>query len=331
VNKKILLIGGAGFIGHHLAIALNRSGFETIIVDSLAVNNYLPTLLIDNENRKLYKKMLDERLELLQTNDIPIYLCDARNYHELSSIINKKVKPDIVIHLAAVAHANRSNKDPYSTFDHSLRTLENALDSCRDRVERFIYFSSSMVYGEFKGDEVIEESDTNPKDIYGSLKLSGELMVKAYHNIFGLPYTIVRPSALYGERCISRRVIQVFIENALREEPIEVRGGEDKLDFTYIDDLVDGLLRVIEYFNNSCNQTFNLTYGEGRSINDVVDILGKELVVNAFYKDRDKNIPKRGTLNINWARCKLGYNPQYPIEIGVRKYLNWYRTIIGKE
>ena len=108
--------------------------------------------------------------------------------------------------MAAVSHANRSNKDPHSTFDHSLRTLENALDNSKNKIDHFIYFSSSMVYGNFKSGQVDEETICNPLGIYGALKYSGEKMVIAYNQVFGLPYTIIRPSALYGERCISRRV-----------------------------------------------------------------------------------------------------------------------------
>ena len=109
------------------------------------------------------------------------------------------IKPNIVIHLAAVSHSNRSNKDPYSTFDHSLRTLENALDCSKNKVEQFIYFSSSMVYGNFNKKNVSEDTECNPLGIYGALKFSGEKLVIAYNQVFDLPYTIIRPSALYGK------------------------------------------------------------------------------------------------------------------------------------
>ena len=91
---------------------------------------------------------------------------------------------------------NRSNKDPYTTFDNSLRTLENALDASRNRIKKFIYLSSSMVYGNFKTKEVDEETNCNPIGIYGALKFSGEKIVIAYNQVFDLPYTIIRPSAL---------------------------------------------------------------------------------------------------------------------------------------
>ena len=124
-----------------------------------------------------------------------------------------------------------------------MRTLENALDTVRERKPHFIFFSSSMVYGNFEGEAVTEERVCEPLGIYGALKYAGEKLVIAYHQVFGLPYTIVRPSALYGERCVSRRVGQAFIENALRGLDVTINGdGSDCLDFTYIDDLVQGIV-----------------------------------------------------------------------------------------
>src|SRR5262249_41111758 len=154
----------------------------------------------------------------------PMLVQDARDYHGLSHVLTQ-VKPEVIVHLAAVSHANRSNKNPYSTFDHSLRTLENALDFSRTAsLTRFVFLSSSMVYGNFDGQAVTEETPCNPIGIYGALKLCGEKIVLAYNQVFDLPFTIVRPSALYGERCISRRVGQIFIEGALCKEPIYVTG-----------------------------------------------------------------------------------------------------------
>ena len=133
--------------------------------------------------------MLD-RLKLVKKNNIIFDKLDARNYKRLTKSINK-FSPDVVIHLAAVSHANKSNKNPYTTFDHSLRTLENAIDAVRNKKVHFIYFSSSMVYGDFKKNIVSETDQLKPKGIYGSLKLAGELLVKAYKQAFNLNYTIL--------------------------------------------------------------------------------------------------------------------------------------------
>jgi nucleoside-diphosphate-sugar epimerase len=328
-NKKIVLIGGAGFIGHNLALELVRRGAVVEIVDSLQVNNlvYFTSSSSSIENRDLYLRMLNQRLDLLRENSIALHPQDARDYHALNRILGQ-IKPDVVVHLAAISHAGKSNKDPFSTFDHSLRTLENALDWSRNRAEHFIYFSSSMVYGTFDEEQVTEESQLNPLGIYAALKLSGEKIVTAYNQVFDLPYTIIRPSALYGQRCVSRRVGQVFIENAFNGATLRMEGdGEEKLDFTYIDDLVNGICLTIEK-PEARNQVFNLTYGQSRSINDLATIV-KEIFpeINIERVPRDKLMPYRGTLNIDKARTLLGYAPASPIDVGIPKYIDWYRSL----
>ena len=223
------------------------AGGQVDVIDGLQVNNLL-SIASDPKvaNRDLHLNILHQRLDLLRNAGILLHPVDARDYQVLSRVL-QQIKPHVIVQLAAVAHANRSNKDPYSTFDHSFRTLENALDCARGSVEQFIYFSSSMVYGNFLKEEVDEEHPLNPIGIYGALKLGGEKLVIAYQQVFDLPYTIIRPSALYGPRCVSRRVCQIFIENALRGEPIQVEGnGVEKLDFTYIDDLVSGICLAIQ-------------------------------------------------------------------------------------
>lgn len=329
-GRKIALIGGAGFIGHNLALCLTRKGAHVDVIDSLQVNNLLTfsAKMPELYNRELYLKIIHERLELLHKMDIALHPLDARDYHALGSLLHRDIKPDVIVHLAAVAHAGKSNKDPYSTFDHSLRTLENALDCARGTVEHFIYFSSSMVYGNFMTESVDEEHPLNPIGIYGALKVAGEKMVIAYQQVFGLQYTIVRPSALYGPRCVSRRVGQVFIEDALNGGKLRVDGdGSERLDFTYIDDLLDGIALVIQN-PASRNQIFNLTYGRSRSIQDLVSITRQHFPhVELEFIERNKLMPFRGTLSVAKARELLGYNPQYPIDIGFPKYIQWYREL----
>ena len=162
--------------------------------------------------------------------------------------------------------------------------------------------------------------------IYGSLKFSGELIVKAYNQVFDLPYTIIRPSALYGERCVSRRVGQIFIENSLQDLEINVNGdGEDKLDFTYIEDLVSGLKLCCEN-KNSINQIFNLTYGSAKKISELINVLKSEFPKTKInFKEREKFMPERGTLSIKKAKDLLGYEPKNPIEKGYIKYIKWYK------
>ncbi len=327
-GRRIALIGGAGFIGHNLALELTRHGAEVHVVDGLQVNHLMyiasqPQL----ENQSLYLQMLHDRLKLLNEAGVKLHAVDARDYLKLTAVLNE-CEPQVVVQLAAVAHANRSNKDPYTTFDHSLRTLENALDWARSSCEHFIYFSSSMVYGNFQSQIIDETHPLEPLGIYGALKLSGEKIVQAYQHVFDLAYTIIRPAALYGPRCVSRRVGQIFLENALAGKSLRVEGdGEESIDFTYINDLVQGICLTIER-PEARNEIFNMTFGEGRTIKQLVDCVRKEfpdIVVN--HTERDNLRPFRGTMSVDKAKDLLGYHPENPLEKGIPKYAAWYRSL----
>ena len=330
MKKKILLIGGCGFIGHNLALRLKKLNFEVFILDSLSVNNLYSIRKEKSLNQILYKAILNSRLGLIKKNNIKLIISDARNYNALSKIINK-IKPNKIIHLAAISHANKSNKEPHLTFGHNLSTLENTLDIIKNKKIHLLYFSSSMVYGNFQEDKVAEETKCNPIGIYGNLKLSGEYLIKSYNQVFKIPYTIIRPSALYGERCISRRVGQIFIENSLTTKKILIKGsGEDKLDFTYIEDLVNGVVLCCTN-TNAINETFNLTYGESRSIFELSEIVKQQFPdVDVQYEKKDLLTPDRGTLDISKAKKLINYRPHFELKSGFLKYINWYQSFWSK-
>ena len=326
-GKRVAIVGGAGFIGHNLALKLKKLGAEPYVIDGLQVNNigYYTSDYEKNENAERYIAFINERLSLLRKVKINLKIIDVRDYHATSIAISE-IKPEAVVHLAAIAHANRSNKDPFSTFDHSMRTLENVLDVTRSNGIHVIYFSSSMVYGNFDGEAVTEERICSPMGIYGALKYGAEKLVIGYNQVFDLPYTIIRPSALYGERCVSRRVGQAFIENALVGEDLTINGdGLEGLDFTYINDLLQGIILSITK-SESTNQIFNITFGAARSINHLAEIVMEKFPrIKLHHKTRDGLMPERGTLSIAKAQKLLGYNPQYPVEKGFVLYINWYK------
>lgn len=330
-KKTVLLVGGAGFIGHNLALKYHALGYNVVVADSLMVNNFL--YILDTKSKiiepQLYEEILVERISLLRKAKIQIRVADFRDYHLASGIINE-FDPDIVIMLAAVSHASRSNKDPHTTFDHSFRTLENVLDACKSRPDtRLIYMSSSTVYGHFSKDVVEEDNECNPIGIYASLKLAGELLIKAYGHISDLNYSIIRPSALYGERCISRRVSQIFIENAIANRPLIFNADpNEKLDFTYIEDLVDGII-LASLKDGAYRQTFNITRGDAQPIESLIDVLRTEFPkIEVKTQKRDELVPKRGTLSNEKASNLLGFSPNYPVELGYRKYIGWYKEFV---
>lgn len=332
-DRRIALIGGAGFIGHNLALALKRRGATVEVIDGLEVNHlvHYAALPIDEPNRDLYIKILLQRLDLLGAAGVPLRRQDARDYNGLSVQLND-FAPDTIVHLAAVAHANRSNKDPFSTFDHSMRTLENALDWARGAdLHRFVFFSSSMVYGNFLTPEVAEDHPLEPIGIYGALKLAGEKLVIAYNQVFDMPFTIVRPSALYGQRCVSRRVSQAFIESAIVGDTLRVDGeGDEKVDFSYIDDVVNGVITCIEH-EGARNEIFNMTAGKGRSLRDLVTLVQEHFPeIGVEYVERDALRPYRGTLSMDKARELIGHVPQVELEEGLTRYVEWYRELTGE-
>jgi len=324
---RVALMGGAGFIGHNLALKLKEFGAEPHVVDGLQVNSlgYYASGYDENPNAEIYIAVINERLELLRKSKIGLHIIDIREYHTVTATLNH-IKPDVIVHLAAVAHANRSNKDPFSTFDHSMRTLENVLDAARSSGTHTIYFSSSMVYGNFDGVAASEEQECKPLGIYGALKYGAEKLVIGYNQVFKLPYTIIRPSALYGERCVSRRVGQAFIENALNGIDLTVNGdGTETLDFTYIDDLVHGVILCITQ-PAARNEVFNLTFGGAREIKEMAQIVLSSFPgLTLTHRPRDSLMPERGTLSIAKAKRLLGYEPLYPLHVGFTKYIDWYK------
>jgi nucleoside-diphosphate-sugar epimerase len=320
-------------IGHNLALELSRLGNDVTIIDFLSVNNFTTLLADSSKTFALYRKMVLQRFDRLQMANVPILPIDARDYHQLSKAVGK-IKPDVIIHMAAVAHIDRSNKDPYSTFDHSYRTLENAIDVAKAvQAPHFIFFSSSTAYGNFSAPTLDEEAQCFPFGIYGTLKLNGENTVISHNQVFDLPYTIIRPCALYGPRCISGRVIQKFIESGITGGDINIQGdGKDREDFTYIEDLIDGVVKVISQPEKSIGQTFNITAGEARSIGELAFHVKQHFPETVItYSERDKMKPMRGTLSVEKAKRLLGYAPKYPLERGLEEYIGWYKAFWPKE
>ena len=185
--------------------------------------------------------------------------------------------------------------------------------------------SSSTVYGDFDGDAVDEQIRPRPRGVYANGKYIGERMVREASTLYGLDYSIIRPSALYGIRCISGRVSQKFVENALFGSPLKLEGGgSGRLDFTNIEDLVRGIILAL-FLEGGRSRTFNITYGNARTIADLAEII-KAYFPKAKIEESPAATekPKRGTLLVDRARKYLGFEPQIPLEVGYRAYCEWF-------
>lgn len=331
-DQRILLIGGAGFIGHNLALELADMGADVMIADNLMINSLIENTFEadkDKTQRMAYQGFLLERFHLLRKAGVKLKNCDARLLVDLSSIF-EEYNPTKVVHLSAIASAVDAKNDPGLCFDLQLITLRNTLELVRPRKEEInqvMFMSSSTVYGDFEGDSVDETTFPRPEGIYANAKFMGERLVRTYRSQYGLGTTVIRPSALYGERCISRRVSQMFIENALTGKPLLLEGGGDgKLDFTYIKDLVQGQVRALALHQTpEHSNTFNLTFGNARTIKDLADIV-KSVVPSAIIEERPRAVDKpiRGTLSTERAQKVLGFKPEWKLEEGYKDYCSWY-------
>lgn len=201
--------------------------------------------------------------------------------------------------------------------------LLNLLElSCRHHVQKFVYLSSSMVYGDFE-DKVCESAICKPKGQYGIMKLAGEWLVRDYTSRGLLDHVIIRPSAVYGELDLGDRLVPKFLLAAQQDSALEVNGPSDTLDFTYVGDAADGIAAAV-LLPVATNKTYNISRGRARGLLEAA-----ELIVNMVgrgqvrVKDRDAEVPRRGTLNIDAARRELGYDPKIDIEEGFRRYHEW--------
>lgn len=317
----VLITGGAGFIGSYVTRELLARGEQVIIYDAFI--QYVSPL------ESYYCAHLRERFRGIQ-NHVVIVRGDTRNKNELRKTI-LKYKPERIIHLAALPLADLADTHSEEALESILHGTVNLLDILRDVgfVKRFVYTSSSMIYGDFLYHPADEEHPKNPKDIYGGTKLAGEILVQSYGRRYEIDYTIVRPSAVYGPTDINRRVSQIFIENALRGENLILHnGGRTRLDFTYVKDVARGFVLAM-YKPEARNEIFNITRGEGRSLREYAEILQK-LLPHVEIIEQPSNIfrPERGALDISKAKKLLGYEPEYSLEEGIQEYVDYFKKII---
>jgi len=316
-NRKILVTGGLGLIGHNVVRRLLDQGHEVAVTDVRTNYGLVPQDELDYLMRERMRKIPEMKS---QTYRIDISDQDGIDW------MMREYRPDTVIHLASFPRQKVVNANPQLGSRAMSEGLLNLLEaSKRHDVCKFVYISSSMVYGDFT-DDVREDALCRPQGQYGIMKLAGEWLVRDYHRRTGMAYSIIRPSAVYGELDVEDRVVSKFLLTAMRGGTIQVNGANETLDFTYVEDAADGITAAA-LLESGNNRTFNITKSHSwtllRAAELAVKIAGRGTIE---VRGKDADFPSRGALNIDQAREHLGFDPKVDIEEGFQRYYSWLAT-----
>ena len=308
---NILVTGGLGLIGHNVVRRLEKLGHEVVIVDTRTNYGIIPPSEI------MY--LMSERQKKITTTHIysADIVSDTMNY------LFNKYQFELVIHMASFPRQKVVNNNPMMGAKTMVEGLLNLCElSKQHSVQKFLYISSSMVYGDFT-DDVTEDAICKPQGQYGIMKLAGEELVRDYSRRGCFNHTIIRPSAVYGPLDVEDRVIAKFMLTALRGGILNVNGAGETLDFTYVDDAADGIVSAA-LSENTINKTYNITKSHSRTLLDAaelaVKIVGKGII---NVRDKDADFPSRGALNIDAARKDFGFDPKVDVDEGFYNYYKW--------
>jgi len=313
--SKFLVTGGHGLIGYNVVQRLQQRGESVAVVDTHTNYGIIPQAEIDY--------LIGERLKKLESH--VYYNDDIADSAAVEYIMNWE-KPSVVVHCASFPRQKVVNANPAWGADVMMRGLINLLESAKKhQIERFVYISSSMVYGDFK-DQVLEDDECFPQGQYGIMKLAGEWLVRDYARRCGFEYVIVRPSAVYGPLDVEDRVVAKFMIAAMQNQTLKVNGADETLDFTYVDDAADGIVAAATRIM-ARNNTYNITKSHSVSLLEAAEIIVAMVGSGTIeVGDRDENFPSRGALNIDRARTILGYDPKVDVQEGFENYFAWIKS-----
>ena len=310
---KYLVTGGAGFIGHNVVRILESQGHECIIIDTCTDYGFIP--------REELTYLISERIKRIRSR---VRQIDIREGQFVDTIF-KTYKPDVVIHMASFPRQKVVEQNPLLASDVMSTGLINLLEKSKDhKVKKFVYISSSMVYGDFTAN-VDESAVCKPIGQYGIMKYMGEKLVEDYSRRGCFEHVIIRPSAVYGEWDVEDRVVSKFMTKAMRGETLKVNGPDEVLDFTYVEDTAMGIVLAATKDRANGN-VYNITRSEQRQWNlkDSAELAIKIAGQGGLeVAPRNLSFPKRGRLDISRAQRDLGYSPTVNVEQGFRRYYDW--------
>ncbi len=313
-REKILVTGCAGFIGMHLCKALLTSGqYNVIGLDNL--NNYYSVVLKKNRLN-----------QLIAYKHFSFYKINISNKKKLDQIFNK-YKPAMVVNLAAQAGVRYSLENPQAYIRSNLMGFMNVLECSRVyQAKGVVYASSSSVYGKNKKTPFSYDDNVDkPASIYAVSKRSNELMAYSYGHLYGLRTTGLRFFTVYGPWGRPDMAMYLFAENIRKNKPIKVfNKGNMQRDFTYIDDIVDGIISSIK--KNYKYEIFNLGNNKCEDLMKVVSLIEKKLNRKAMIKYLGMQLGdvKKTYADIDYSKKMIGFKPKTKIEDGIDSFLNWF-------
>ncbi len=311
---KTLITGGAGFIGSHLSEALLKKNESIISLDNF--DDYYDSS-IKEENIRGFKNY--PKFEL--------YRSDIRDFKTLRNIFEKE-KPDKIVHLAAKAGVRPSIKNPFIYEEVNIRGTLNLLELARRyKIENFVYASSSSVYGENKKIPFSENDPVNlPISPYAATKRAVELLCYSYYHLYNLSVTCLRFFTVYGPRGRPDMAPYKFTKLILEEKELPMFGnGDSQRDYTYIDDIIDGIIACLD--KKLGYEIINLGNSYPISLKDFIRVIERA----TGKKAKIKKLPvQSGDMAITYADISkakklLGYNPKIKPEEGMRKFIKWYK------
>ncbi len=315
---KILITGVSGFIGYHLALKLLKHNFEIIGVDNM--NNYY--------NNDLKFDRLKE-IEKISNSNFKFRKVDINDESSINKIFTEN-KFDVVIHLAAQAGVRYSIDNPKTYIDTNIKGFFNVIDaSYKSNVDLFLYASSSSVYGLGKELPYNENSITDkPASLYAATKKSTELIAHSYSHLYGLKTIGLRFFTVYGPWGRPDMAYYTFTQKILNDEPIQIfNNGLNYRDFTYIEDIIDGIEKIINKGLTKQNYSLiNIGNNESVSVEKFISILEKNLNKKAIkeYVSFQKGDVEKTWADINLIKKDYEYSPKTSLEEGLKKFCKWY-------
>jgi len=311
----ILITGGAGFIGCHLAQTLLKRGDKVIIVDNF--NNYYDPWLKKARIKNLLKEM-----------DYKLYQVDIADFAALNKIFQAN-KVDKIFHLAAQAGVRYSLENPFAYHETNTGGTLNIFELARDyNVEQVVFASSSSVYGGGAKLPFSENQNINtPLSVYAMTKIATENIGYCYHNLYNIPTTGLRFFTVYGPWGRPDMALFIFTRNILKGKPINLHNnGKMKRNFSYIDDIIDGCVKALDKVFDF--EIFNLGADKSEDLERFVDLieenLGKKAIKNYISMQKGEVIETRADLTK--SRQLLGFEPKFNVEAGIKKFVDWYRN-----